>query len=293
MCGSECLSLPSISALIAFISSVSPLFAQSVPPVSPLPKNAFVVERAEIPNAVHPGRELVLWMISPSKHDRGPLSEARPYTCPEITLGSYYSGPTRLSLLDTGTGSRINTVELASSIEGNDFDVPYRILSGEFYLVPGHPKGTEGKPALLALRDLNGDGLALETAFSEALSCMGRPTTMVGYSPKQDKVIQYRAELEVTMFEPKEVRFTFEQADRVGRPEVETFTWVDYLLVENPIEPGHWKYQIDYSGRGGCLDSYDIRYDSRQEKFVGTLSHLCQPVALDSKGRLTIHDWQQ
>ncbi|MGA2273874.1 MAG: hypothetical protein ABSH00_09990 [Bryobacteraceae bacterium] len=292
--------MPSIPALIAFILSISALSAQSAPTVSPLPKSAFIVERAEIPNAVHPGRELVLWMISPEKHDRGPLSEAGPYTCPEVTLGSYYSGPTRMSLVDTAAGRVINTIRLThdssweeDSEEEDSFDIPYRILSGDYYLVPGHPKGTEGKPALLALRDLNGDGLALETAFFEQLACMGLPTTLVGYSLKQDRVIQYQAELEVTTFKPKEGRFTFEQAERLGPPEVEIFFWVDYLFDQKPIGPGHWKYETDYGGRGGCLDSYDIRYDSRQEKFVGTLSHLCQPAALDSKGRLTIHDWQQ
>ena len=284
MRGSKCLRLPSIPALIAFISFVSPLFAQSAPTVSGLPKDAFIVERAEIPETVHPDRELVLWMISPSKHERGPLSEAGPYTCPEFTLGSYFSGSTRLSLLDKGTGSVINTIKLATSQGGDVFDVPYRIPSGHYYLVPGRRRDVEGKPALLTLRDLNGDGLALQTAFFEALGCMGLPTTLVGYSPKQDRVIQYQAELTVTTFRPKEGRITFWQAERLGPPKVETLSWVDYLFDQKPVGPGHWKYEIDYSGRLGCLDDYDIRYDSHQEKFVGTRSSLCDPATMNPPG---------
>src|ERR1700730_4654679 len=67
-----------------------------------LPPDAFVIERTTIPRGIRPGRELVLWMLTPERHDRGELSE-NPYTCPEWTLGSYYSGPTRISLVDTGT----------------------------------------------------------------------------------------------------------------------------------------------------------------------------------------------
>jgi len=136
----------------------------------------------------------------------------------------------------------------------------------------------------ISLCDLNGDGLALQTAFFEALGCMGLPTTLVGYSPKQDRVIQYQAELTVTTFRPKEGRITFWQAERLGPPKVETLSWVDYLFDQKPVGPGHWKYEIDYSGRLGCLDDYEIRYDSHQEKFVGTRSSLCDPATMNPPG---------
>jgi hypothetical protein len=71
--------------------------------VTAQPPDAFVVERAPIPSSIHANREMVLWMLSPQKHDRGPFSESNPYMCPEYTLGSYYSGPTRISLIDTST----------------------------------------------------------------------------------------------------------------------------------------------------------------------------------------------
>ncbi len=43
-----------------------------------------------------------------------------------------------------------------------------------------------------------GDGLPLETAFFQAVACMGLNTTLIGYSPPRDEVIQYEVELKIT-----------------------------------------------------------------------------------------------
>ena len=263
-------------AVTCAFAAAFPLSAQS-DPSSSIPKDAVIIERTRVPDTVHPNRELLLWMISPVKHDRG-FSE-NPYTCPEVTLGSYYSGrTTRISLLDTRSGRLINThqvEELRFGQRGHEFYIPYRILSGSYYSVPGVPKEREGKTALLKLRDLNGDGIAAETAFFEAMSCMGLPTTLIGYSVVQDKVIQYRAEIEVTAIEEK-MRVTKPPLRRRrGKPKMETQAWTDYLFSEKPVQPGHWKYEIDYRGRLGCDESYDVRYDPRRETFVGTLRELC------------------
>jgi len=224
-----------------------------------LPPTAVVIERSPIPASIHANREMVLWMISPTKHDRGPFSESNSYTCPEYTLGSYFSGPTRISLIDTSTERPVNTVKLSYLERKEDsFDIPYRILPYH-YAVPG-PKDAEGKPVLLALRDLNGDGLPLETVFFEAEACMGLQTTLIGYSPKQDRVIQYEVQLQ----------------QRGAK--TETMRWFDYLFAEKPQSPGRWSYTIDYSGRGGCEDSYKVRYDPAREKFFATRSQShCAP----------------
>jgi hypothetical protein len=245
--GSACLSLA--TALIC------PLRAQNAANAD-LPPNAVVIEQTRIPKKIHPNRELVLWMLSPERHDRGEFSGPSGYTCPEMTLGSYYSGPTRVSLVDTSNSMIINTLNLRYPLRKEDsFEIPYRILADHYYVVPGQERGTEGKPALLALRDLNGDGLALETAFFEAEACMGLQTTMIGYSPRQDRVVQYEVELKTK-----------------GEAKPEILTWVDYLFAEKPIRPGHWSYTIDYRGRLGGLNKYDVGYDRSREKFIGTLS---------------------
>ena len=256
--------IPVIRIVVAASSAKDPM----------LPAEAVVIERATIPQSIHQNRELVLWMLSPQRHDRGELSESNVYTCPDETLGSYYSGPTRISLVDTSSEKLINTVTLHHAFEKDDsFDIPYRILADYYYLVPGQEHGTEGKPALRALRDVNGDGLALETVFYEAEACMGLPTTLIGYSPKRDKVIQYEVELRTS----EEKTVNGRGIMRTGKATRETSTWVDYLFARRPNPRGHWSYQIDYTGRGGTLDSYDVHYDRAREKFFGTLSSVMPP----------------
>jgi hypothetical protein len=48
-----------------------------------------------------------------------------------------------------------------------------------------------------------------------------------------------------------------------------TTLWVDYLFSKQPDSPGVWKYSIDYRGRAGTLDAYEVRYRPEEEKFSG------------------------
>jgi len=255
-------------ALVLAASSVAVAYGQRLSDPQ-LPAGAVVIERAVLPRSAHADREMLLWMIAPMKHDRGEYSDSNFYTCPERTLGSYYSGPTRVSLIDTGSRKIINTIILRRAWGDEDsFDIPYRILVGGPYAVPGKPPDTEGKPMLLMLRDMTGQGLPLAASFYEAAACMGLATTTIGYSTKQDRLIQYQTELNSKTQEIVEGVGIVD----VGKAAVDTTSWIDYLFSETPVEPGHWKYEIDYRGRGGTLDSYDIRYDASKEKFVGTLN---------------------
>lgn len=179
------------------------------------------------------------------------------YTCPDETRGSYYDGPTRVSLFDTKARRIINTVEIRDEHirEKDFFELPYKIR-GSYYHVPGVRLGREGKPTIMWFRDYNGDGRALEFALFDALACMGLETTLVGYSVAQDKVLQYQVHLTTS---------------QDGEPEARVSGWADYLFSQKPIRPGYWKYEIDYRGRGGTLDQYEIRYNKQAERFEGTL----------------------
>ncbi|MGH9900809.1 MAG: hypothetical protein ACRD68_03115, partial [Pyrinomonadaceae bacterium] len=143
--------------------------------------------------------------------------------------------------------------------EQDSFDVPYRIHEGSYYRVPGVAGGREGRPAIMWLRDYNGDGKASEFVLFDAQACTGLQTTLVGYSASQDKVIQYPVELQVINGDNRAI---------------EVRQWVDYLFSKTPAGPGRWKYEIDYRGRGGTLDRYEVRYDRRAEKFVGKAEEL-------------------
>jgi len=113
------------------------------------------------------------------------------YSCPEETLGSYYSGPTRVSLLDTVTNKIINTVTVRSPFDSTDtLDVPY-MIHPYFYRVDPPLKDGEGKPVIIDLKDYNGDGNAVEFPFFAAESCSVLMVQLVGHSQKQDRVIQY------------------------------------------------------------------------------------------------------
>ena len=142
--------------------------------------------------------------------------------------------------------------------EGTDeFDTPYRIRSDYYYHVEGAAKETEGKPTVMWLRDYNGDGKAWEFALFDAQACMGLATTLLGYSERQDKVIQYEVRLAVTNSKRKR--------------SVTTELWTDYLFSKKPASSGSWKYEIDYRGRGGSLDKYEIHYNKKAERFEGEL----------------------
>ncbi|HEY0171945.1 MAG TPA: hypothetical protein VGB98_13065 [Pyrinomonadaceae bacterium] len=220
-----------------------------------LPAGALVVEERSLELGPSKKRKLVLWMQRPKRYPRG---REETYTCPEETRGSFYRGPARVSLVDAGAGRVVNTLKVLQEYShGEDeFDLPFRIKAGGFYRVEGTPEGREGRPTILRLRDYNGDGRALEFALFDALACMGLETALFGYSERRDRVVQYAVSLET---------------EYAGKKTTEALTWVDYLFSREPTGPGRWKFEIDYRGRGGTLDSYDVRYDVRAERFEGSV----------------------
>ncbi|MBV9923772.1 MAG: hypothetical protein JOZ96_01930 [Acidobacteria bacterium] len=221
-----------------------------------LPAGAFVVEERALELKDGKRRSLVLWMLRPKKSPRNE-EDGETYTCPEETRGSFYHGPARVSLVDKATGRVVNTVKVLE--EGEDaFDLPYRIHAGSYYHVEGVAEGREGRPTIMWLKDFNGDGRAHEFALYDAWACMGLGTALFGYSEKQDRVIQYSTSLAVT--------------DSKGKKSTDVLDWVDYLFSKAPTTPGRWKYEIDYRGRGGSLDSYEVHYNPAAERFEGTMS---------------------
>jgi hypothetical protein len=216
-----------------------------------LPAGAFVVETRPLELEGAKKRALVLWVLRPKKY---PRDEGEAYTCPEETRGSFYRGPARVSLVDTEAGRVVNTLKIIED-EEDAFDLPYRVR-GSYYRVGGVAEGREGRPTIMWLHDFDGDGRAREFALYDAVACMGLETALFGYSESLDRVIQYTVSLET---------------EAGGRRTTEALKWVDYLFAKGPTSPGVWKYEIDYRGRGGSLDAYEVRYNSRAGRFEGTL----------------------
>ncbi|MEY2561867.1 MAG: hypothetical protein QOH88_60 [Verrucomicrobiota bacterium] len=238
-----------LSLIFAFLFGLTAM-ASAADEKYKLGAGALVLETKE----VAPNRALVLWMVNPKKNPRETPDE--PYTCPEYTRGSYYSGPTRVSLVDPQTGRVINTLKILSE-ESDSFDLPYAINGEHYYHVEGAAKGTDAKPTILFLKDYNGDGKATEFALFDAQACMGLATTLIGYSEHQDKVVQYQTHLSIR--------------DSKGKKSDRTERWTDYLFSKEAQSPGVWKFEIDYRGRGGVLAKYDVHYDKKTERFEGTL----------------------
>jgi hypothetical protein len=241
--------------LITLIGSISLLIAPSFQSDSQslgLPSEAVIVET----KAVALNRTLVLWMTHAKKVPRDTPGE--PYMCPEETRGSYYSGPTRVSLVNNRTHKVINTVSVKPEGPGaeDEFDLPYKIHIGPYYKVLDGSKGQERRPDLMWLGDYNGDGKALEFALFDAVACMGLQTTLIGYSEFQDKVVQYPIRLIVVEGKKRRIAIS---------------NWIDYQFSKPALRPGYWKYEIDYRGRGGTLDKYEIHYNKRRERFEGTV----------------------
>ena len=220
-----------------------------------LPPGAVVIETRKLVLPNRSNRTLVLWMLKPKRNPRDPKDEL--YTCPDQTRGSYFSGRTRISLYNPTSNTILNTLKVTLESEDNadSFDVPYSIHKGYYYRVenPGN------KPTIMWLHDYNGDGQALEFALFNAQACMGLETALFGYSERQDKVIQYPITLKVI---------------ENGSTTSQTQMWADYLMSKTPDSPGHWKYEVDYRGRGGPLEKWEVKYDRLKESFAGTLTRI-------------------
>jgi hypothetical protein len=244
-----------ITALfICFMTIAATVFAAQSKPNFGLPAVAVIIETQSLKSGGYPDRMLILWMQNPSKNPSGATEDPEYfYTCPDQTRGSYYSGIISVSLLNAKTNAIINTIEIKQEDESY---IPYSIRKGYYYEVEGKPdKAGESKPRIMSLKDYNGDGKALEFAVFDKMACMGLDTALIGYSEKQDKVIQYPIHLII-------------EGDDKKKTEKILYS-CDYLFSKKPESPGYWKYEIDYRGRGGTLDKYEIRYNLQKESFEG------------------------
>jgi len=217
-----------------------------------LAPGALIIEECSLPRTARGARALVLWMVKAEARARpGPPDPDYIPACPDYTRGAgTYWGKTRVSLIDTRKRKIINTVEIGTD-KAHWLEIPFWTRADYSpYRVPSPDAHGEGKPVILDLRDYNGDGKALEFAlFYGGASCMDLETTLIGYSEAHDRVVWYPVEL------------TIKRRSR----------WADHLFSKPASAPGHWKYEIDYRGRAGPLDRFDVHYDRAKERFEGTV----------------------
>lgn len=227
----------------------------------------------------YPHRALILWMYIPRVH----VEQDEFYTCPEVTTGKgYFVGITKVSLLDTKEKRIINTVDVLNGDdwESNDtihrqlcIEVPFSILNpavarelaGLKYHATGGTDTTEGTAHILYLDDYNGDGKKLEFALYNQEGCLGCSSTLFGYSPNQDKVINYDIRLQVSDFNAhKGIPDTDTTYERLSK-------WIDHAFCFRFNAKGELNYSMDYRGRGGNWDRYQLKYNKEAECFSGIL----------------------
>lgn len=221
---------------------------------------AVLLEEQRLPDWARADRALVLWVLAPSdkllqgrtlldETDSTPEAEYD-YTCPEQSHGHFYRAPTRVSLVDMGTKSVINTVRVMLTSK-DEYDIPFSIRPGYLYKVPGPLHDGTGKPHILRLRDLNGDGKPLEFCLFVMESCTGPDTMVLGYSQRQDRVVVY----------------SFHLAGRLWDKENPVTTWMDRFVMQKPISVMHWSYDFWYNS--GKHVAFDFRYIPKRERFEG------------------------
>jgi len=188
-------------AALAMSQAWLSLAGQSTPPDSLqklLPADAKIIESADIHLGGGQTRTLVLWMTNPER------VMAHWDWCGDDVYGDHWFGPTSLSLIDASNRKLINTIRVHSASDAENkgsFSVPFFTRESPYY-VPHPDKDKRGKPLLLKLRDFTGEGVKGQFVLFDYAACGVDQTSVFGYSPKLDKVLQYSVEVTQGKFPP-------------------------------------------------------------------------------------------
>jgi hypothetical protein len=219
------------------------------------PAGALVIETADVTRVAGKRRALVLWMLEPKRVARQPDA---PY-CGDDVYGDYYAGPARLSLADPAAPRLVNTVAIrAPEAEEDEFQVPF-LVSGAYYRVPRPNAKHEGRPWILRLTDLTGEGPEAGFVLFDYAACGIANTSVFGYDPKSDRAVEYSVEVRED-----------------GKPPV-TRLWVPEVFARQPVRPGVWDVTWD-PGHGANADIHErVSFDSARQVFVNRRTITPQP----------------
>lgn len=210
-----------------------------------LPPGAKIIEAVDISKAVGKPRTLILWMMHPVRRNTG-----EEY-CGTAVYGLYdWEGPARLSLIDSGSTKLIGTIKIHSGCPGcvparpdDSFVLPSISKNpGSYYAIPDPGKDGAGIPRILALRDYTGNGVAAEFPVFEYEACGIVNTSLLGYQPKSDTVVQY----------------ALDSGD----------FWVEQVFAHVPARPGRWKFTWNRGHGSDEIVDVDVSFDKQRQIFV-------------------------
>jgi hypothetical protein len=241
-----------VSRITASVLGAVTLVAQDSTPASIqklLPPDAKIIETAALRGNAGKSRSLVLWMRHPERAMRqGMLG------CDDFVYGDRWYGPTRLSLVDPAKLKLVNTVEIRGLNEGADdkehgFPLPF-FVSNYFYYVHLANANNEGTPKILYLHDLTGEGAQGQFVLFEYYVCGTSLTTVLGYSPKSDRAVQYRLEI------------SEQHKNR------QVVSWVPHIFSEKPSHPGYWDFTWEPGHGADCTIREQVSFDRVRQIFV-------------------------
>lgn len=171
----------------------------------------------------------------------------------DFLYGDHWFGPTFLSLVDPSKARLINTISIRPNEESPDddgsFAVPYFTNAG-FYYVPHSDKKRMGKPLLLHLQDLTGEGIAGQFVLLDHVVSGIAAGSVLGYSVKSDKAVQYPVQVTQNKFNPV----------------VEN--WAIQVFDRKPSPAGYWKFTWEAGhGESDWIDE-EVRFDPARPLFV-------------------------
>ena len=247
-CAAACLLVVSLPAQNPTSGAVQKLLAP----------DAVIIETASL--NLGPGKTLalVLWMAHPERVVRHRGDEF----CGYDVHGDYWIGPTRLSLFDLAKPALVNTVEIRSPYDNEHvFQIPF-LVSNLYYYVSRPNAVGEGQPTVLNLRDLTGEGVAGQFVLFEYGACGIASTSVFGYSPRSQRAVQYRVEVN-------------------GRRKTEA--WVEQIFGVDPILPGFWDFTWEPGHGADVMIHEQVSFDKVRQSFVDKQKITSYPAAVRSK----------
>lgn len=212
-----------------------------------LPGGAQIIETATVPARGAKPRALVLWMNAPRRVMSSGSTDA------DFVVGHHWFGPAFLTLMDPSRARVINTLQIHPNPEltsaGTDIALPF-FTHDYLYYVPHPGKDHKGKPLLMRLRDLTGEGVAAQFALFDAVVSGVTTGSVLGYSTQSDTAVQYPIVTTTNHFNP------------VVR------SWREHLLLTKPIRAGYWKFT--WGAGHGDFESIDeeVYFDTARQLFV-------------------------
>jgi hypothetical protein len=131
--------------------------------------------------------------------------------------------------------------------------IPFFTNNG-FYYVPHPDKDRKGKPLLLRLQDLTGEGVAGQFVLFDHVVSGIAAGSVLGYSAGSDVAVQYALELTQNRFDPV-IQF-----------------WTNQVFDRKPVRAGYWNFTWEAGhGEWEWIDE-DVRFDATRQLFVQKLT---------------------